>query len=363
MAAVYLARDRDLDRPVAAKVLGEPLVLDDAFVQRFKREARTAAQLSHPNVVQVYDTGEEEGRLFIIMEYVDGAALDRLLEREGRLAPQRVAELATQACSALHYAHGKGVVHRDIKPGNLLLRVDGVLKVADFGIARPPQGTQLTEAGSVLGTAAYLAPEQVRGDPASPRSDIYSLGVVLYELLAGQPPRRIESIAQLALRDEPVRPLREVEPGVPPALDAAVMRCLATDPEYRPASAEELAAEIGADVRTGAVAAPADGAAPTAATVVLDRATVAPERVPTRRSRVPPRRRAPRGRLLALLAALLLAGAAAVGIAASRAGDEGAGANDAPTRVEPVPSSPDPREQATNLAEWIREHSARAVGR
>ncbi|MDQ3891005.1 MAG: serine/threonine protein kinase, partial [Actinomycetota bacterium] len=234
MASVYLARDRDLERPVAVKVLADPLALDEEFSARFRREAKTAAQLSHPNIVQVYDTGEEGGRIFIVMEYVDGESLDRLLGRERKLAPVRAIELGVQVCSALHYAHGKGVVHRDVKPGNLLLRTDGTVKVADFGIARPAYGTQLTQAGTVLGTVGYVPPEVVAGEAATARSDLYSLGVVLYELLTGRPPYRVESLAQLGRGQEPPE-VGELEPAVPPGAAAAVMRCLADDPRSRSA--------------------------------------------------------------------------------------------------------------------------------
>jgi eukaryotic-like serine/threonine-protein kinase len=342
MAAVYLARDRELDRPVAVKVLGEPFTLDESFVRRFRREARTAAGLSHPNIVQVYDAGDEEERLFIVMEYVDGEGLDRLLARAGKLAPAHVLELAAQVSSALHYAHGKGVVHRDVKPGNLLLRTDGVLKVADFGIARPAHDARLTETGTVLGTAAYLAPEQVRGEPATPRSDIYSLGVVLYELFTGEPPYRVENLAQLAAnRDQPVRPVRDLEPSVPPAAEAAVMRCLARNPRYRPASAAELAAALGLHVRRAAVTVPVEEA-----TLPFDRRTLP---LPARRMR------ALGGRPLALMTAVVVI-SAAVGFAFAAAGGRDTEGSRAP-RVEPVPQSANPAKQAENLATWIRDHS------
>jgi serine/threonine-protein kinase len=355
MATVYLAHDSDLERPVAVKVLGEPLAHDEAFVERFRREARTAAQLSHPNVVQVFDTGEEDGRIFIVMEYVEGEGLEVLLRREGRVPPERARELALQVCSALHYAHGKGVVHRDVKPANLLLRTDGVLKVADFGIARPAQATQLTEAGTVLGTAAYLPPEIARGEPATERSDIYSLGAVLYELFTGRPPYKIESLVQLASQDDQVvTPVREIASEVPAEVEAAIMRALARDQRYRQESAAELAAELGGDVHTGGFVGHTDATVPLSAGTPTSAATV-----PLRPGRAGSRA-APAGwrRLWPILALVALGLVAALAILlASGGGDEAEPGADRPARVEPVPRSEDPAEQARNLADWIREHS------
>ena len=359
MATVYLAQDSDLERPVAVKVLGEPLALDEAFVERFRREARTAAQLSHPNIVQVYDTGEEDGRIFIVMEFVEGEGLDAMLGRDGRVPPERARELGLQVCSALHYAHGKGVVHRDVKPGNLLLRTDGVVKVADFGIARPAQATQLTEAGTVLGTAAYLPPEIARGEPATERSDIYSLGAVLYELFTGRPPYRIESLVQLASQeDEPVTPVREIAPDVPAAAEAAIMRALARDPRYRQESAAELAEELGGDARTGALLGHTDATVP-----LRSGAQTSAETVALRRGRADEAYRpagAARRRLWPVLALLALVLVAALALAlASTGGDDGNAeqVDERAPRVEPVPRAEDPAEQARNLADWIREHS------
>ena len=177
MATVYLAHDVELDRPVAVKLLAESLAGDQAFRRRFLREARLAARLSHPNVVGVYDAGEaEDGRPYIVMEYVDGSTL----EGRGRLPPREAVGLAVQACHGLAHAHAAGLVHRDVKPHNLLLRSDGTLKVADFGIARAAEATALTQVGTVLGTAAYLAPEQATGGEVTPATDVYSLGAVLY---------------------------------------------------------------------------------------------------------------------------------------------------------------------------------------
>ncbi len=181
MAIVYLARDEELRRHVAIKVLAVHLAGDETFRARFLREARLAGRLSHPNVVQVYDAGETDGRPFIVMEYVPG----RTLADCGKLPAERAAELALQACAGLQHAHDAGLIHRDMKPGNLLLREDDVLKIADFGIARAAESTRQTQAGSVLGTAAYLAPEQAAGQDVTSAADVYSLGAVLYELLTG----------------------------------------------------------------------------------------------------------------------------------------------------------------------------------
>ena len=348
MAVVYLAHDRQLDRPVAIKVLGEPFTVDESFVLRFRREATMAASLSHPNVVQVFDVGEEEGRLFIVMEYVDGETLDALLKRSGRLEPGLVLDLGRQASGALQYAHDRGIVHRDIKPGNLLLRRDGLLKIADFGIARAERGTQMTEAGTILGTAAYLSPEQARGDVVTPQADIYSLGVVLYELFTGAPPFRIETLAQLAApRHDPVRPIRELAPDVPPAAEAAVVRSLALDPADRPGSAAELAAELGAGAVTGAVTVPLSrphraAAADTPVTTAIPRR---PAASPWRGARL-------------FVAVAVLAFLAGFGLFLAANGNGTRGDEpETPAQVESVPEGSGPAEKARNLAEWLREHA------
>jgi len=243
MATVYLARDSVLDRPVALKRLAEHLADDEQFRERFLREARLAAKFVHPNVVQVYDADEDARGPFIVMEYVDGHTLADELKRRGRLPPAEVVGIGVQVCSALEAAHAAGLVHRDIKPQNILLRPDGRVKIADFGIARSLAATRHTEIGTILGTAAYLAPEQARGEAVTPAADIYSLGVVLYELLTGRTPFDADTLPELVLKREQgaVVPPRDLVPDVPLALERVVMRCLALEPKHRPASAAELA--------------------------------------------------------------------------------------------------------------------------
>ncbi|MGH3050137.1 MAG: serine/threonine-protein kinase, partial [Gaiellaceae bacterium] len=245
MAVVDLVHDLELDRPIALKRLAENFARDDELRDRFLREARLAARLSHPNVVRVYDIGEEDGRPFIAMEYVDGETLAELVASRGTLPPPEAAELGIQACRALAAAHAAGLVHRDVKPQNLLLCRDGTLKLGDFGIAVGLEGTRLTAAGTVLGTAAYLAPEQARGDQVTAAADVYGIGAVLYELLAGRPPRTITSLGQLGASETyRIADVRELAPGVPAALAALVTRCLAYEPQDRPASAAALAREL-----------------------------------------------------------------------------------------------------------------------
>jgi serine/threonine protein kinase len=230
MADVYLARDLLLDRPVALKVLFAEFSVDESFVQRFRREAQSAANLTHPNVVSIFDWGEADRTYFIVMEYVDGEPLSRLIREHGPLEPRRAAAIASSVAAGLAYAHRHGVVHRDVKPGNVLLANDGQVKVTDFGIARATGDDEsLTKTGAVMGTATYFSPEQAQGEPVDGRSDVYSLGVVLYEMLAGEPPFRGENplaIAYKHVQEQPV-PLRQRNPAVPPALEAIVARAMA----------------------------------------------------------------------------------------------------------------------------------------
>jgi eukaryotic-like serine/threonine-protein kinase len=323
MAVVHLARDEILDRHVAVKILADRHGDDDEFRARFHREGRVAARLSHPNIVTVYDTGEQDGRPYIVMEYVEGSTLAEELQRRRTMPAAEVAELGSQASSGLAHAHDAGLVHRDVKPHNLLLRNDGVLKVADFGIARGGLDGTLTQAGTLLGTAAYMAPEVLNGERATPAADIYSLGAVLYELLTGRPPRKIESFADLGEQETITEPGRLV-PDPPPALVATIMRCLDPDPLRRPAAAE-LALELGGSEATTTPSQP-----------------VTTVRHASRRRRL----------WLVPAAALTVLG---IAFALSLRGEDDPPAP-AP-RVEPVRTGSSPAEEARNLSEWLRANS------
>ena len=247
MAQVYRAQDLMLNRPVALKVLYPELSVDPTFVERFRREAQAAANLSHPNIVPVFDWGEENGTYFIVMELVEGTSLAGLLREHRTMSPHRSAELVAQVAAALAQAHRSGVVHRDVKPGNILLTDDGQVKVTDFGIAQAVSTEDnLTAAGSVMGTATYFSPEQAEGAAVDGRSDVYSLGVVLYELLAGRPPFVGDSpvsVAGMHVRDAVPSP-RQFNPGIPDEIEAITMMALAKRPGQRYQTADEMRADL-----------------------------------------------------------------------------------------------------------------------
>jgi serine/threonine protein kinase len=275
MSSVHQATDLILERTVAVKILAEHLSDDERFVARFRREALAVAKLIHPNIVQVYDTGIDEGRHYIVMEYVQGRSGAQILQRQGPLDADTTAEIGAQACAGLDYAHRRGIIHRDVKPGNLMVTGGPVgggemtMKLTDFGIARAVEQTRITQVGSVVGTAAYLSPEQVRGEEATPATDVYALGVVLYQFLTGRLPYEGSTLAELAVRQQNEKPLppSTYNDDVPETLGAAVLRALEGDPNRRYASASELAGGLALGLQGEDVTLPLE--AGTAATNVL----------------------------------------------------------------------------------------------
>jgi eukaryotic-like serine/threonine-protein kinase len=335
MAVVYLAHDEELHRRVAVKVLAEHLAGDDNFRARFLQESKLAGRLSHPNVVHVYDAGETEGSPYIVMEYVPGETI----AQRGKLSYLEAVPLALQACAGLQHAHDAGLVHRDVKPANLLVREDDVLKIADFGIARAAELTRLTQHGTVLGTAAYLSPEQAAGEEVTTATDIYSLGAVVYELLTGRAPYEFESLAELAAQQKGgvITPLRDLEPSVPEPVEAAVMHALAREPRFRPASAVDFAHEL--------AAAPQVPAEPLLATAITE-----PLHSRTYRS-VP-----------GSSAWLWIVGAAAIATVAVILGLFSLGGSSPSTKPQPVRiqapvRGATPAAEARNLSAWLRAHS------
>ena len=286
MANVYLAEDQELGRRVAIKILNDRHAGDEQFVERFRREAKNAAGLSHPNIVSIYDRGEAEGTYYIAMEYLDGRSLKELIVARGPAPIPLAIDYARQILAALRFAHRNGVVHRDIKPHNIMVGDEGRLKVTDFGIARA--GTsQMTEVGSIIGTAQYLSPEQAKGAPVDQTSDLYSLGIVLYELLTGTVPFNGDTPVEIAMKHLSTVPPEPsaLRPEVPEDLDSIVVRALGKTPEERYGSAEEMDADLARVARGVAISHETEEAAtqilsrptqpmPTAATIVQPRQPV-----------------------------------------------------------------------------------------
>src|SRR3954449_5074691 len=245
MANVYLAEDGELGRRVAIKILNDRHSHDDQFVERFRREAKNAAGLSHPNIVSIYDRGEAEGTYYIAMEYLEGRSLKELIVGRGPAPIKLAIDYSRQTLAALAAAHRQGIVHRDIKPHNVIVGPEGRLKVTDFGIARSG-ASQMTEVGSIIGTAQYLSPEQARGAPVDQTSDLYSVGVVLYEMLTGQVPFTGDTPLEIAMKhlSEVPKPPSEHRDDVPHDLDSVVLRALAKEPSERYPSAEEMDADL-----------------------------------------------------------------------------------------------------------------------
>jgi serine/threonine-protein kinase len=379
MSTVFEARDTVLERSVAVKLLAEHLADDEAFVYRFRREALSAARLQHPNIVQVFDSGQDPNthRHYIVMEYVDGPSAADMLRERKRLELAETVALVRDACHGLDYAHRAGVVHRDVKPGNLLYAEEmAATKLADFGIAKAAEQTRITQVGSVLGTAAYLSPEQARGEEAGPPSDIYSLGVCAYQFLTGRLPHEYASLTELALKQQqdPVDPITDYRPEVPPELDEAVRVALERDPDARYRSALEMAEAIEAGTRGEATEATqrlgmsdldmTQAIDQTAATRAMQRTTVGPS--PTRvHNTVPPApveaararrderdaaRRAANRRRWGTFLALLAAIAAIVIVAVALLSSSGNGGVDSVQR-------PDVQQQIDGLNDFIQTHT------
>jgi tRNA A-37 threonylcarbamoyl transferase component Bud32 len=307
MSTVHLAFDLRLERRVAVKLLAEHLAEEPTFVSRFRREAQAAARLVHPNIVQVFDSGLDErtGQHFIVMEYIEGQSCAEILRDQGWVEVREAASIVEQACEGLYYAHRNGVVHRDVKPGNLLRALEGEIKLADFGIAKATEQSSITQVGSVLGTAAYLAPEQARGEEAGPPADLYALGVVAYQLLSGRLPYEATSLTELALKQQHEEPpmLDTLVAAVNPELADAVAIALALDPRERYRTAREMGRAVHDAERGIQPVEPAGGARfgqPTAATSLLAAGrsqarppaarTAAATRAPARGGAVTPRR-------------------------------------------------------------------------
>jgi hypothetical protein len=329
MSSVWRSHDRLLDRTVAIKVLHEQFASDEEYVERFRREARSVAQLSHPNIVTVIDRGEDQSRQFIVFEFVEGENLKQLIRRTGPLPVRDAVQMALQMARALSFAHGRGLVHRDVKPQNVLLNDDGQAKMTDFGIARSVDVQGVTITGTVLGTSEYISPEQARGEQVNALSDVYSLGVVLYELLTGSVPFRGENFVAIALKHvhEPAPDVLELRPETPPRVAMAVERAMAKNPADRFQSMGELCSELEASLHD------------------LDPASEEATMIARPAGRPEPRRRAERRKrrrggflwpIAAVLGVFAVSALAAFGVITLRDGSGGGNAATTPIRLSAI---------------------------
>jgi hypothetical protein len=367
MAEVFLATDRTLGRKVAVKVLNRGYAEQPEFVERFKREARAAARLEHPNVVPIYEWGASDDTYYIVMGYVPGEDLKKVIRDRGPLPEDEALRIATGVAAALEAAHQQGIVHRDIKPHNILLDDAGQPRVTDFGIAQAAGLSQLTETSVVLGTAVYLSPEQASRRPIDARSDIYSLGIVTYEMLAGQPPFSGHSVVDLAMQhvNDPPRPLRELRPEVSPATEQVVMRAIEKDPGHRFQSAQEMSDALDRALSFPAGATAATTVMPgTGETATVPAAAAGVAGAPRSASvRPQPRRRAAPDRLWPALALLMIALLAAIAFIIFQLGNQspgddvaGPGANEVASE-DPTPT-PEPEAEPTPEPEEPEEPAA-----
>jgi serine/threonine protein kinase len=358
MARVFLAHDKALDRDVALKILWEQYADNEEFVERFKREARNAAALAHPNIISVYDWGYSEDEMYYMaMEYVSGGTLKERIIEEGALDPGTAAELGSQVAEALGFAHKCGVIHRDVKPQNILLTASGEVKVADFGIARAVgamAATAVSRSGVVLGTVAYMSPEQAMGESVGPASDLYSLGVVLYEMLTGNLPHEAESPIALAVKhvSEPVRPPKEVNPEVPEGMNALVSGLLAKKAEDRRQSAAEVAEDL-RRVRDGLLPLGARTVrAETGMAARTNRQTTTPIPLAATMDKGKKRRKTPRILVCAFALLTLLGGSGWSWLNSSQVEDSAPNQEDSQEEVTPAP---EPEYEATGASEEARQ--------